>query len=52
VIQRFITRRQAREAGRRPLEQGHDLLRVVLLDLGQERRRAAAAHGRHGVAPV
>ena len=31
---------------------GHDLLRVVLLDLGQERRRAAAAHRRHGAAPV
>ena len=31
---------------------GHDLLRVVLLDLGQERRRAAAAHCRHGAAPV
>jgi len=31
---------------------GHDLLRVVLLDLGQESRGAAAAHRRHGSAPV
>jgi hypothetical protein len=31
---------------------GHDLLRVVLPDLGQECGRAAAAHRRHGAAPM